>query len=105
RRQERPVEAGSDRPLRCRGPLVGLHQAVDRASQAHRRGCCAGEESVSRLIRYNFDAVRRMRLPPATAGVASAISFSEFLPSTLNSGPDWMTYVSPSSLRANTLPL
>ena len=38
-------------------------------------------------IRYSFDAVRRITLPPATAGVASDISFSEFLPSSLNSGP------------------
>ena len=40
-----------------------------------------------RPIRYSFVAVRTIRLPLATAGVASVISSSEFLPSTLNSGP------------------
>ena len=38
-----------------------------------------------------------IRLPREIAGVASVISPSEFLPSTLNSGPAWITYVSPSS--------
>lgn len=38
-------------------------------------------------IRYNFDAVRMIRLPRTIAGVAMHISSSEFLPSSLNSLP------------------
>ena len=38
-------------------------------------------------MRYSFDCVRIIRLPRTIAGVASDISFSEFLPSSLNSGP------------------
>src|SRR6266850_1473161 len=45
------------------------------------------------------------RLPLATAGLASVISPSGFLPSSLNSGPAWITNVSPSSLTAKILPL
>ena len=39
------------------------------------------------------------------AGVAIDMSFSEFLPSTLYSGPACTTNVSPSSLITKTLPL
>ena len=42
---------------------------------------------LARAMRYNFDAVRTNTLPRATAGDASAISFSELFPMTLNSGP------------------
>ncbi len=56
-------------------------------------------------MRYSFDAVRKMMLPFATAGVARVISSREFRPSTANSGPAWMTKVSPSSLSAKILPL
>jgi hypothetical protein len=45
------------------------------------------------------------RLPLATAGVANVISASEFFPSKANSGPAWMTKVSPSSLIAKIFPL
>ena len=41
----------------------------------------------------------------SVAGVANVISSRPFLPSTLNVGPAWMTWVSPSSLKQNTLPL
>jgi len=56
-------------------------------------------------MRYSFDIVRMIRLPRRAAGVAMHISSSLFLASTLNSGPAWMTKVSPSSLRQNILPL
>ena len=56
-------------------------------------------------ILYNFEAVRKMILPFAIAGVARVISSSEFRPSTSNSGPALMTNVSPSSLSAKILPL
>ena len=46
-----------------------------------------------------------MMLPRTTAGVAIDISFSEFLPSSLYSGPAWTTKVSPSSLNRKILPL
>ena len=39
------------------------------------------------VMRYRFESVRISTLPCATAGEASVISPSEFLPSTLNSGP------------------
>ena len=38
-------------------------------------------------MRYSLDCVRSITLPRTTAGVASAISFKEFLPSNLYSGP------------------
>ena len=56
-------------------------------------------------IRYSFDCVRMRTLPRTTAGVASDISLSEFLPSSLNSGPAATTNVSPSSLSRKILPL
>ena len=56
-------------------------------------------------MRYSFDWVRKIRLPLAIAGVANDISFSEFLPSTLNSGPACTTKVSPSSLNRKIFPL
>ena len=56
-------------------------------------------------MRYSFDCVRRMTLPRTMAGVASDISLSVFLPSSLNSGPAWTTKVSPSSLNRKILPL
>lgn len=59
----------------------------------------------ARLRRYSFDAVRMKRLPRETAGVANAISSSELRPTTSNTGPARMTYVSPSSLIAKILPL
>ena len=46
-----------------------------------------------------------IRLPRATAGVASGISLNEFLPSSLYAGPAWTTNVSPSSLSRKILPL
>ena len=45
-----------------------------------------------------------IRLLPATAGVAMHISSSGSCPQHLNSGPAWITNVSPSSLRQKTLP-
>jgi len=39
------------------------------------------------------------------AGVASATSSSEFLPTTRNSGPACITYVTPSSLKQKIFPL
>ena len=56
-------------------------------------------------MRYIFEYVLTIRLPRATAGVASGISFSEFLPSSLYSGPAATTKVSPSSLNKKILPL
>ena len=56
-------------------------------------------------MRYSFEYVLTSRLPRTTAGVASGISFSEFLPSSLYSGPAWTTNVSPSSLIRKILPL
>src|SRR6187455_397704 len=56
-------------------------------------------------IRYRLDCVRMIRLPRATAGVASDISPSEFLPRSLNSGPACTTNVSPSSLNRKIFPL
>ena len=56
-------------------------------------------------MRYSFDCVRMNRLPRAIAGVASAMSSSVFLPSSLNDGPACSTNVSPSSLSAKIFPL
>ena len=56
-------------------------------------------------IRYSFDCVRMMTLSRATAGVARAISFSEFLWRISNSGPAFTTNVSPSSLSRKIFPL
>ena len=56
-------------------------------------------------MRYSFDCVRTKILPRATAGVARAISFNEFLRSNLYSAPACTTNVSPSSLSRKILPL
>src|SRR5258706_11425100 len=49
-------------------------------------------------IRRTEDTLRMIKLPRETAGVARSISPTVFFPTSLNSGPDWTTKTSPSSL-------
>ena len=69
------------------------------------RSAKVGHGLTSFAMRYSFEYVLTSRLPRTTAGVASGISLSEFLPSSLYSGPAWTTNVSPSSLMRKILPL
>ena len=57
------------------------------------------------LIRYSFDAVRTIRLRQRDRRRRQRHLVQRVLADTPNSGPAWMTHVSPSSLKANTLPL
>ena len=108
---------GIERGPRADDYVLVVHVSDDDENDTRRRdaGSRAGvganreertvQEAVGAVKRYSVFAVLRIRLPFATAGVAMDISSSEFFPRTLNSGPAWITKVSPSSLRAKIRPL
>ena len=52
-----------------------------------------------------MEAVRMIRLPLVMAGVDMVKSPRELVPRISNSGPAWITNVSPSSLETKILPL
>ena len=62
-----------------------------RGGQPFLRSVAAPDVGLQTLPTGTASSVRMIRLPRDTAGVASVISSSEFLPSTLNSGPAWIT--------------
>ena len=73
--------------LRTASPLRA--RSVAKLTPDSGRGSDGGYDLLP--IRYSLEYVLRIRLESAMAGVAMHISPRLFLPSTLNSGPAWMT--------------
>jgi quercetin dioxygenase-like cupin family protein len=112
------VEEGEGRTQVRGGPVHAMHAGepwFTGEGVEHWHGAAPDQDALQltvyeggdywRAIRYRWRCVRRTRLSPTTAGVASAISFRTLRPTTSNSRPALTTNVSPSSLSAKTLPL